>query len=193
MRIMVKKVVVLLLALLVLLPVAARAQEPVAPLSPPPALLRTPWTDPTGKGVAIGYDIGLWGRAMGQSLRIRVPFLRQHWCLVTRALGAVGPKGNDGTARALDYGGSFELQGQSDVYLNLIRLYGGGGVEVVHGYRGADRGHTTWTGRYEFGFEFFLSPRMSFTLEVGGNGFGTSLTEGPTVFAGLNLYTGLLR
>jgi hypothetical protein len=192
MHIMVKRIVVLIV-LLVLSPVAARAQEPSAPLAPQPALLLAPWTDPTGKGVAIGFDIGLWGRAMGQSLRVRVPFLRHHWCLVTRALGAVGQKSSDGTDSALDYGGSFELQGQTDVYLNLIRLYGGGGVEVVHGYRGPDRGHTTWAGKYEFGFEFFLSPRISFTLEVGGNGLGTASTEGPTVFAGMNVYTDLLR
>ena len=184
-----------LVALAVLLPVAARAQESAAPTTPQPAWMHVPSTDPTGQGLAIGYDLGLWGRATGDSIRLRVPFLHQHWCVVARALGALGQKGTAGTNdRALDYGGSFELQGQSDVYLNLMRLYGGGGVEVLHGYRGPDEGRTAWTGRYEFGFEFFLGPRMSFTLEVGGNGLGTTLTEGPMIFAGLNIYyAALLR
>jgi hypothetical protein len=158
-----------------------------------PALLRIPWVDATGQGVSVGYDLGLWGRAVGHSLRLRVPFVHDHWCLVARALGAIGAKGTGEVDTPIDYGGSFELQGQSDVFLNLIRLYGGGGVEVVHEHHGIDRGHTGWTGRYEFGFEFFLAPRMSFTLEVGGNGLGTALTEGPMIFAGINLYTGLLR
>lgn len=191
---MVKNVVVSLVSLVLFAvsPITAHAQEPPA-TEPQAALLRAPWMDPTGRAVAIGFDIGLWGRAMAQSLRIRVPILRHHWCLVARALGAVGPKGTDGTGNAIDYGGSLELHGQSDVYLNLIRLYGGGGVEAVHEDRGVDRGHTGWTGRYEFGFEFFLGPRISFTLEVGGNGLGTALTEGAMIFAGLNLYTILLR
>jgi hypothetical protein len=86
-----------------------------------PALMRIPWTDPKGRGVAIGFSQGLWGGGMGDSLGIRVPFARQHWCVVARALGAVGQNGSDGTGRALEYGGSIELQGQSDVYPNLLR------------------------------------------------------------------------
>jgi hypothetical protein len=152
-----------------------------------------PWTDPTGQGLAVGYDLGLWGQAAGNSLRLRAPFLRQHACLVGRFLAALGPPGSDGADRAIEYGGSFELHGQTDVYLNLMRLYGGGGLEVIHGHTGLDAGRTVWAGKYEFGFEFFISPHVSFTLEVGGNGSATTLTDGPTVFAGINGYTPLLR
>jgi len=174
-------------------PVLAPTPALTPAMKSPPALMRVPWTDPTGRGIAIGYDLGLWGHGSGDSFRLRVPFARQHWVLVGRFLGVIGQKGTDGMDRAVEYGGSLELHGQSDVYLNLMRLYGGGGVEMIHGHRGPDRGRTAWTGRYEFGFEFFLAPRMSFTLEIGGNGMGTALTEGPMIFGGINLYTILLR
>ena len=65
-------------------------------------------------------------------------------------------------------GGRAELIGRTPAYLNLVRLYGGGGF---------------------FGFEFFLHAKMPFFLEVGGNSgtVGTS-GAGATIEAGVQMY-----
>jgi hypothetical protein len=86
-------------------------------------------------------------------------------------------------------GGRFDLVGRSPVFLNLVRLYGGGGLDVFAAVASGANHAVETSGGAQFGFEFFLQRRMSFFLEVG---YHSSLQNGPpggeTVVAGLNLY-----
>lgn len=139
----------------------------------------------TGQGVAIGYENGAFGRGFGQGLRLKIPF-NQHWGTRIRVLSVVG---TDSAADEFqfDMGGRLELYGESRVLMNLVRLYGGGGVQLFDQVSGPQRGEVSWGGGGQFGFEFFLSPKTAFFIEVGGNDGGARLT-GATVMAGVGWY-----
>ena len=171
----------LLSALLVLRPRAGYAQTAAPAIA---ASVAVPWTDPTGQRLAVGAETGLVGHGFGQGLRLRIPFTL-HLGAVVRALSVLDTADADHARWSL--GGRLELYGQSAVFLNLVRLYGGGGVQLFRDVRGDDRGLHSWGGGGQVGFEFFLSPRTSSFVEVGGSG-GGRLTSGATVLAGMNLY-----
>jgi hypothetical protein len=104
-------------------PAPAPAAEPAIPLAGthPPVLLQLPWSMPSGPGVGIGMEIGSWGRGgMITGLRVRVPFgfTGGHWCAVARGLFLSDLEQTD----RLFLGGRLEVQGQSDVLLNVIRI-----------------------------------------------------------------------
>jgi hypothetical protein len=162
-----------------------------------------PWHGPTGGGVGIGFEEGAWAGVWGNGLRVFVPFYEQ---IGGRNAGSIGmdlrglvffgsgvvcmgptPCLNGSRDR---YGGRFDLIGRSPVFLNLVRLYGGGGVEVFSAFGSTVSDHTAYVGGGgHFGFEFFLSRRFSFYLEVGGHsGANNSLPGGETVIAGMNVY-----
>jgi hypothetical protein len=75
------------------------------------------------------------------------------------------------------------------VFLNLLRLYGGGGVQVFAPVTGTNSSKASVGGGGAFGFEFFLNDRLSWILEVGGSsGAAGSNSSGATVTAGLQFY-----
>jgi hypothetical protein len=143
-----------------------------------------PSSVPGGQGLALGYENGLFGDGFGQGLRLKLPFT-QHWGVVARALSVI----DEGAPGRFDWslGGRLEVFGQSPVFLNLVRLYGGGGPQFFRGLRGGREGQSGWGGGGQFGFEFFQSPRVSLFLEVGGQG-GDGQVGGATVLAGINIY-----
>jgi hypothetical protein len=128
-------------------------------------------------------DNGLLGRAYGQGLRVRLP-LGEHFAVSLRGLSAMGERAGDFTWYA---GGRGEIIGHTPVYLNLVRLYGGGGPEVVTRLQGSTGDKTIVGLGGQFGFEFFLSPGFSFFAEIGGRA-GDDLHGGGTVLAGMMLY-----
>jgi hypothetical protein len=140
-------------------------------------------TSPAGRGFALGFDNGLFGRAYEQGFRLRVPIL-EHFALGLRGVSAFGERGGD---LAWHLGGRAELIGHSPVYLNLVRLYGGGGPEVTTRVQGTGGDKTLIGGGGQFGFEFFVGPKMSFFAEIGGRA-GDDLTGGGTAIAGMMLY-----
>jgi hypothetical protein len=160
---------------LILIPTLAAAADA------PPASIAVPWLAPTGQGPGIGYDLGLWGQGFGQGLRLKVPVSR-NWGLNLRGIMAVA----DDPAR-WSAGGRLELYGQSPVYLNLIRIYGGGGIQLFHQFKGDHKGETRLGGGGQWGFEFFMSPHLGFFIEVGGNG-NAHLVSGATVLSGITIY-----
>jgi hypothetical protein len=139
---------------------------------------------PAGRGLALGFDNGVFGRAYEQGLRIRIPILG-HYAFGLRGVSAFGDRSGE---LAWYLGGRAELIGHTPVFLNLVRLYGGGGPEVltrVHGTGGGDQ--TLIGGGGQFGFEFFLHPKMSFFVEIGGRA-RDDVTRGGTAIAGMMLY-----
>jgi hypothetical protein len=140
-----------------------------------------PWTTPSGRGVGIGYELGQWGQGFGQGLRLRVP-IYGGWGTALRGIVV----GADDPAR-WSGGGRLEVYGQSPVFLNLFRIYGGGGVQLFHQWKGNHAGETRFGSGGQFGFEFFMSPHLGFFLEVGGNG-NAHLVSGATVISGLTIY-----
>jgi hypothetical protein len=152
---------------------------------------RVPWTEPSGHGLAIAYDNGSWGGAWMQSLRFKLPVFEQTspdgWPLGSFALGVRGLYVDHPDPDRVDLGARFELTGHSPVFLNLVRLYGGGGPQLVRAIssRAEDR-RWTWGGGGYFGFEVFMSAGFSFYAEIGGNG-GAPLS-GATITGGMAFY-----
>lgn len=192
--------------------VVTPANPSVVETAPPgavqPLQFTVPWNGPTGRGVGIGFEEGAWAGVWGNGLRVFVPFFEQ---IGGRYAGSFGmnlrglvffgssvdcsssaPRSPATCSNASNdhYGGRFELVGRSPVFLNLVRLYGGGGVELfsAFGSLAGDRSVQVGGGG-QFGFEFFLNRRFSFYLEVGGHsGVGNTLPGGETVIAGMNVY-----
>jgi hypothetical protein len=142
-----------------------------------------PSSSPAGRGVAFGFDNGLFGRAFEQSARIRLP-IAEYFAVNLRGISTFGPMADD---TRWELGGRVELVGHTPVYLNLVRLYGGGGPEVAARATGPGDKKTAFGGGGHFGFEFFLKPSMSFYAEIGGHG-GNELTAGGTAVAGMMFY-----
>ncbi len=160
---------------------------PVPPVPPPPMItpavqLTVPWSGPTGQGISIGLEEGGWAGVYGSGLRVHIPFV-PFFGVTARGLFTNGASSSNA-----EFGGRLDLVGRSPVFLNLVRLYGGGGVEVFSEMEsGLRTPHLSGGG--QFGFEFFLQRWMSFYLEVGGHGqVDANLPGGETVVAGMNLY-----
>ena len=164
---------------LLFVPSVARADEPA---TKEPDVVR-PSSTPAGRGVAFGFDNGLFGRAFEQSARIRLP-LADFFSVDLRGISTFGPMAND---TRWELGGRLELVGRTPVYLNLVRLYGGGGPEVAARASGPGDKKTSFGAGGHFGFEFFLNPNMSFYTEIGGHS-GNELTAGGTAVAGMMFY-----
>lgn len=172
--------------------------------APPPVLgprFDTIWADRINRnmrGVGFGFDQGLWGHSMGQSIKVSIPFgkrVGQFFGLRLRGLAVHDVW--SGTADGA-YGGGLEMFGRTPVYLGLLRLYGGGGVWVgARPFRPA--GDMTKLlavgGGGHFGVEFMLTPRMTITLEVGAQSgiHGRRLDAGPSVMAGFMTWFGNMR
>jgi hypothetical protein len=147
------------------------------------ALRPLSWTRAPGQKVGFGFEEGLWGMSWGQGLRVIVPFTA-NFHVTLRGLYLMDVDSDDlYTASA---GGRIDFIGRSDVYFNVLRLYGGGGVQVFAPVANTAGREAQVGGGGQFGFEFFCSPHYSFFLEVGGQ--GGSPRPGATVFAGINLY-----
>lgn len=172
-------------AAMILLAITATATSSAQP-DPGETTLRVPWIEPSGQSIAISYDNGSWGGNWTQSLRLFVPF-GDHFGALARGLVMFGS--GQAFADRIDLGGRIELIGRSPVLLNLVRLYGGGGISFMSPVHGVTNRELTVGGGGQFGFEFFLTPHIGWTLEVGGNsgsqdGFGS----GATILAGISIY-----
>jgi len=160
-------------------PGEASAQSPelaraLAPLS---------WKRAPGRKVGLGFEEGLWGKSWGQGLRVTVPFAA-NFGVTLRGLYLMDMT-IEGPFTA-DAGGRLDFIGRSDVYFNVLRLYGGGGVQLLAPAANTAGREVQVGGGGQFGFEFFCSPHYAFFLEVGGQGGLPS--PGATVFAGINFY-----
>lgn len=143
-----------------------------------------PWNGRTGHGFSFGIDEGGWSGNFLTGVRVKVPLLGDHLGLVLR------PNFVSSNTGPNNVGGRIDIIGQSDVYLNLIRLYGGGGVELYALVGGGSKVHSvSVSGGGQFGFEFFLSRYSSFYIEIGGHGaVDATLPGGLTVVTGMNFY-----
>jgi hypothetical protein len=183
----------------------ATAATPATPATgaPPPVLgpkFDPIWSDRINRnmrGVGVGFDQGLWGHSMGQTLKFSIPFgkrIGQFFGVKLR--GMMVHDVWSGTSDAA-FGGGLELFGRSPVYLGLVRLYGGGGV-LAGGRPFRAMGDVTkvWKvgGGGHFGVEFVLTPRMTITLEVGAHSgiHGRNIDAGPSVMAGTMWWFGNL-
>lgn len=144
------------------------------------ALAQVPWTEPAGRGFAVGYSLGSWGNWWAQNLQIHIPFALQGG-VVVRGIAMRHPD-----ADRWHLGGRLELRGQGPVYLNLVRIYGGGGVQLLTPVSGVSKGKAKVGGGGYFGFEFFNARWASCFIEIGGQGGGPA--PGATIMAGIQLY-----
>ena len=174
---------------------AVPAPEPIAPL---PDQAYATDVNRRARGLGLGFAQGYWGGAFGQSLRADIPFgkrvgqffgLRLHATVVhSSSTLSDGRKRYDPTL----FGGA-ELFGRSPVMGGLVRAYGGGGVFVggrpFPTAEGSDYGIA---GGGHMGLEVFVTPRMSFSVEVGGQGPVHALDHdaGAHVLGGFAFYFG---
>jgi hypothetical protein len=124
------------------------------------------------RGPNIGVEFGLWGTGMVNGLKTDIPWgKRVGQFLGTRlSFRYFTPLRYEGTFDPLLFA-TVEVFGRSPVLMGVVRLYGGGGV--FFGGRPAPQNPGDAfgvTGGGHLGFEFFLTRKMSFTLELGGQG-----------------------
>jgi hypothetical protein len=143
------------------------------------------WPELSGQGVSFGYESGLWGSRWEQGLRVGVPFSR-HFGVHLRALYTSETSIDDDVPYTADLGGKIDVIGRSLPLFNVVRLYGGGGIQVFEPVVATEGRNTQIGGGGHFGFEFFCFPQYSFFLEVGGQGGKPS--PGATVLAGMAFY-----
>jgi hypothetical protein len=153
--------------------------------------LTVPWSGPTGKGFSLGIEEGAWGGAFGTGVRGQIP-LGRYFGITLRAAYVFGnaPVGTTpATFPTQHLGGRIDFVGKSPVFLNLVRLYGGGGVEMFSAV-GAGADHSPhFSGGGHFGFEFFASKWSSFYLEVGGHApIDPGMPAGQTLIVGMMFY-----
>jgi hypothetical protein len=145
------------------------------------------------RGVGIGFRQGVWGSGFGQALHVDLPFGRRVGQFFgARVTGTVVHGEVDDRYDPVAFGG-LELFGRSPVMGGVVRAYGGGGVFAggrlhprIEGarYGIAGGGHV--------GLEAFVGPRVSFSIEVGGQGpvHALGLDAGASVMGGVNLWFG---
>jgi hypothetical protein len=175
----------------------AAGQEPTTTSVPPsgassdaaPLALALPWTAPSGRGLAFSYENGAFGQAWEQGLKFQIPLI-ERLAINIRPMVLVRFQTDLDPTSSVAVGGRLELIGRTQVLLNLIRIYGGGGGGPFVNVTGPSKGKVTGEGGGQFGVEFFLVPRSSFYLEIGGNGCGavTGVCGGATAVAGVSLY-----
>jgi hypothetical protein len=159
--------------------------EPLA-LDEELARVRIPWSDDSGKGFGLAYDNGSWGNQWMQGLRLKIAF-HDHFGANLRGIALFGSAPSFGDR--IDLGGRLEFYGCSPVFLNFVRLYGGGGLSVLSPVHGVADAKVAIGGGGYFGFEVFQLPWMSWILEVGGNsGSQDSFGAGATITAGIQFY-----
>jgi hypothetical protein len=146
-------------------------------------------------GVGIGMDHGLWGTRYGSSLKLDLPFGHGKIGKVfgVRLRSVVVHNDDDGQFSPIGMAGA-ELFGRTPVFLGLVRLYGGGGF--YYGKPLAIEGaEPALIGGGHYGMEFAASPRLAFTLEVGGQGpiHPDEVDAGASVMAGTTVYLGRVR
>ncbi len=175
-----KKIVFACLTILGLVAVPAIAHADDSPASPD---VVKPSERRTGRGVGFGMDNGMFGRAFEQGVRVRLPIL-DFMAVNLRGISTLAALENK---TRWELGGRVEVIGHTPVYLNLVRLYGGGGPEIAMHTLGPGEKKARFGGGGHFGFEFFLKPTMSFFTEIGGHA-GNDQTGGGTVLAGMMFY-----
>ena len=171
--------------LLAALPSLALAQDeaPEAPVDSAPAKLELPWSESSGGTLAVGIGVGSWGGVFTQTLEIHAPFMDYFGASLKLASLM------DWNVERSDMGGRLELFGSTPVYLNIMRLYGGGGIQIFYPIDGVPDKELSFGGGGHFGFEFFLNSRFAWTLEVGGSsGAGGSFGAGATILGGCRAY-----
>jgi hypothetical protein len=180
-------------------PPTTEAPPPAQPQADAPAAPRTdgiqltvPWSGPTGKGFSLGIEEGAWGGAFGSGLRAQIP-LGRYFGITLRAAYIYGNNPPPGAALAQypnqHLGGRIDFVGKSPVFLNLVRLYGGGGVEMFSAVGPGVDHSPHFSGGGHFGFEFFASKWSSFYLEVGGHApIDPGMPAGQTLIVGMMFY-----
>jgi hypothetical protein len=167
-----------------------RGPEPVAPVADQEYSLKV---NRAARGVGFGYANGLWGRGFAQRLHLDIPFGRrigQFFGL--RLQGTFVHSGVDDRYDPVAFGG-LELFGRSPVIAGIVRMYGGGGVFAGGRPLPNDEGRPWGVGGGgHLGIEAFISPRMAFAVEVGGQSHVHSLglDSGASVMGLVNFYFG---
>lgn len=179
----------LLLAPSLTLALLGPGPDPVAPV---PDAAYSQAVNRSARGLGIGIDQGLYGGAFGQRLHLDVPFGRrigQFFGLRVQGTVAYGMRGPFDPVAL----GGLELFGRSPVMGGLVRVYGGGGVFVGGRFTPRIEGRRFGiAGGGHMGIEAFAMPRMSFSVEVGGQApvHALGLDAGASVMGGINFYFG---
>jgi hypothetical protein len=168
-----------------------------APVAPMPDAAYADRVNRAARGVGVGLHQGLWGSGFGQRLHVDLPFGRrvgQFWGL--RVQGTfVHPDRHFDRWDPVAFGG-LEMFGRSPVMAGIVRVYGGGGVFAGGRPLPTSEGRR-WgiSGGGHMGIEVFSMPRMSFSVEVGGQGpvHALNLDAGASVMGGVNFYLGRMK
>ena len=175
--------------------VSGPGPEPVAPVLDRSYSLSV---NRRARGIGIGMHQGFWGRGFGQRLHLDVPFGRRVGQFFgARVSGTMvhlqSPTADGGERWDPSVFGGVELFGRSPVMGGIVRVYGGGGV-----YFGGRPVPTAEGARFavggggHMGIEAFAAPRVSFSIEIGGQSpiHGLMRDGGASAMGGVNIYFG---
>ncbi len=183
------KKALLLSGLLLLLTASASAQQRVVDAID--ALL----SDPMENRASIGFQLNQYQNDFGAGLSLTSPYLANNK-LAFRLRGNVmflqHPEGSSTTWTP--YGNvTAGLIGVSGTIRNFIRLYGEGGFIGLFPSDTFSSESFEFGGYGLFGFEFYMTPRNNYFIEIGGVGSGSSadrLPAAPIYSNGLLISTG---
>ncbi|HEY8020908.1 MAG TPA: hypothetical protein VIH93_07390 [Thermoanaerobaculia bacterium] len=161
---------------------------------PEPPALQCPscsssWSEPSGRGVALGVDVSGAATALEYQLSVVVPL---GWLFAIRAR-PVFYVGLHGAGTAL--GGKIEAVFRSRPLWNFVRVYAGGGPDVFYGLTGPSARDVdgNWfagqiDGNWFAGAEIFFDPRWSLHWELGTSGGAFDTGAGAYADVGLLAY-----
>ncbi len=158
------------------------------------AEIQLPWNEPAGRGPSIGYNFGLWGGENGLAVHLRFPLglthPGHHWGLDVRGI-LLTENYHDFALNKIEsrrsYGLRVGLFGQSEVFLNLFRVFGGGGAIYVEHGKGPSA--PNWVGTGGFGIEFFIWRAVSYYMQIEGRSRILAQEDNFITFvAGVQLY-----
>lgn len=184
-----KNIFYYLLLFIIACPLHLLCQETsVTNFMPNSSTVSLPWTPVSGRGIGLGLDIFGNATAEEEDINLMIPF-NDYVAIRIR------PVLYEGFSAGVNVGSKVEGMVRSEMILNCIRVYGGGGVALFYGLTGTDAGGIdgNWfagdiNGNWFLGTEIFFTPYISLHWEFGTSGGAFETGQGSYVSAGIELY-----
>ena len=140
---------------------------------------------PAGSGMAAGVQLGLVGAQFGQRVHVVVP-LGENYALRPAYVQTMA----SGATFLLNGGGRLDLIGRTPILMELLRVYGIGGIQADYPFSplGSGIGSLDYGISGAFGSEFFITPKFSYFFEIGGGGGFAKAGPFGSAIGGMNSY-----
>lgn len=135
-------------------------------------------------GLGFGIDMNSLANEVAAGLQVYVP-VSSAFAFVARPMLAGGASSRD-----LDIGGRLEVQLESPVFDDLLRVYLGVGPQGFYEIRGDEAHSHDLSGGWAAGVEVFLNRHFAVHWEMGTSGGDVTSGAGPAFSVGFRAYPG---